>query len=148
MSRRDLIRMSPAEIDAYLNEPHLCRIGTIGPGGSIHMVAMNYGFVDGVPSFWTYGKAQKVKNLERNPSIGMIVDSGVKYSELKGAHLMGQAELIDDPAKVAALWESMKQRYGIANQGAAESSAPKRLVVKVHADKILSWDHGKLGGGY
>jgi len=140
--------MSTSEIDAYLAEPHLCRIGTMGPGGTIHMVAMNYGFVDGVPAFWTYRKAQKVKNLERDPSVGMLVDSGVAYRELKGVHLMGTAELLDDQAAVAALWASLNERYGSANESAAGSSAPKRLVVKVHAEKTLSWDHAKLGGSY
>ena len=148
MSRRDQIRMTPAEIDAYLAEPHLCRIGTFGPGGTVHMVAMNYGFVDGTPAFWTYGKAQKVKNLERNHSIGMLVDTGTLYHELRGVHLMGTGEIADDPASVNALWESMRERYRIKGDNAAGASAPKRMVVKVHADKVLSWDHNKLAGAY
>lgn len=140
--------MTEAEVAAYLAEPHLCRIGTTGPGGTIHMVAMNYGFVDGVPAFWSYRRAQKVKNLERNPAVGMLVDSGVAYSELRGVHLMGQAEVMDDLAVVLELGRSMLQRYGDANEAVAQASAPKRVVVKVHADKVLSWDHTKLGGGY
>ena len=68
--------MTSSEIVTYLAEPHLCRIGTVGPGATMHMVAMNYGFVDDTPAFWTYRKAQKVKNLERNSSIGMLVDTG------------------------------------------------------------------------
>lgn len=139
--------MTEEEVATYLHEPHLCRIGTIGPGGSVHLVAMNYGFVDDVPAFWTYKVAQKVKNLERNPSIGMIVDTGRLYSDLKGVHLMGRGEIIHDTEAVYALLDSMAARYGgIASS--ARSSAPKRCVVKVHADKVISWDHAKLGGGY
>ena len=148
MSRRDVVRMTPDEVDAYLAEPLLCRIGTIGPGGTIHLVAMNYGFVDGVPSFWSYRKAQKVLNIQRDPAVGMIVDTGVAYAALKGVHLMGRAEIIDDPAVVAELGRSMLERYGASNEKAALSSAPKRVVVKVHADKVISWDHAKLDGGY
>ena len=76
MASRVDLRMTDEEIAAFLAQPLLCRIGTFGPGGSVHMVAMNYGFLDGVPAFWTYRKAQKVKNLERNPAIGMLVDTG------------------------------------------------------------------------
>ena len=148
MSRRNLVRMTDAEIAAYLAEPHLCRIGTIGPGGSIHMVAMNYGFLGDIPTFWSYRRAQKIRNLERDPTVGMIVDSGVGYAELKGVHLMGRAEIIDDQALVAELGASMVRRYGTANEAVAQSSAPKRVVIKVHADKVLSWDHAKLAGGY
>lgn len=147
MSRRSIIEMTPAEAQAYLNEPHLCTIGTIGPGGTIHLVAMNYGFLDGVPAFWTYKKAQKTKNLERDDTISMLVDSGVRYSELKGVSIQGTAEVLHDVDAVLALAESMGERYGRMGDD-ARASAPKRAVVKVHANKTLTWDHGKLGGKY
>lgn len=147
MSRRDQIRMTDEEIAAYLAEPHLCTIGTIGPGGTIHMVAMNYGFLDGAPAFWTYQKAQKTLNLQRNPTISMLVDSGRKYSELKGVSIQGRGEIISDVDSVIALADSMGERYGRLAED-ARASAPKRAVVKVVADKIISWDHSKLGGRY
>jgi PPOX class probable F420-dependent enzyme len=139
--------MTDEEIAAYLGEPHLCTIGTIGPGGTVHLVAMNYGFIDGVPAFWTYQKAQKTKNLERNPTVSMLVDSGRRYSELKGVSLQGRAELLTEADAAFALADSMSERYGrLADD--ARASAPKRAVVRVIADKVLSWDHAKLGGGY
>lgn len=109
---------------------------------------MNYGFVGDVPAFWTYRKAQKARNLERDLSIGILVDTGKLYHQLKGVHLMGTAEMLEDAASVGALWESMRQRYRIQDENPASDSAPKRLVVKIHAAKILSWDHGKLAGSY
>lgn len=147
MSRRDLIRMTPEEIDAYLAEPHLCTIGTINPGGAIHLVAMNYGFLDGAPAFWTYQKAQKTKNLERDPTISMLVDSGRRYSELQGISIQGRGELIRDGDAVLALADSMAERYGGIG-GDAKASAPKRAVVRVIAEKTISWDHRKLDGNY
>jgi PPOX class probable F420-dependent enzyme len=147
MSRRDQIRMTDDEVAAYLAEPHLCTIGTIGPGGSIHMVAMNYGFLDGAPAFWTYQKAQKTLNLQRNPTVSMLVDSGRAYADLKGVSIQGRGELITDPDLVLALADSMAARYG-GVAADARASAPKRAVVKVVADKVISWDHGKLGGRY
>ena len=77
----------------------------------------------------------------------MLVDSGVKYSELKGVSIQGTGEVIHDVDAVLALAESMNDRYGAMADDAA-ASAPKRAVVKVHAAKTLTWDHGKLGGKY
>lgn len=145
--------MTEDEIAAFLAEPHLCTIGTIGPkrpGGApntVHLVAMNYGFLDGVPAFWTYKKAQKTKNLERDPSISMLVDTGKLYPELKGVSIQGRGELIHDEDAVMALADSMAERYG-GLPGDARASAPKRAVVRVMADKTMSWDHSKLGGKY
>ena len=152
MSRRSLIEMTEAEIDAYLAGPHLCRIGTIGPRGEVHLVAMNYGFVDGLVAFWTYRSAQKTKNLQRNPALSLIVDSGTTYAELKGVSMSGRAELGDDPDTLDAFARSMGSRYGMALTGStgskARASASKRVVVLLHPDRIMSWDHTKLGGGY
>lgn len=145
--------MTDDEIAAFLGEPHLCTIATIGkprPEGApnaVHLVAMNYGFVDGAPAFWTYKKAQKTKNLERNPSISMLVDSGTRYAELKGVSIQGRGELSDDEDAVQALADSMAERYG-GLPGDARASAPKRVVVRVLAEKTMSWDHTKLGGRY
>ena len=147
MSRRDQIRMTEEEVAAYLGEPHLCTIGTFGPGGTIHLVAMNYGFLDGAPAFWTYGKAQKTKNLERNPAVTMLVDSGRKYSELKGVQLVGHAQLLTDVDSVLALADSMGDRYGRMAED-ARASATKRVAVRIVVDKTVSWDHSKLGGRY
>jgi PPOX class probable F420-dependent enzyme len=152
MSRRDQIRMTPEEVDAYLHEPHLCRIGTMNPDGTIHLVAMNYGFVDGLPAFWTYRRAQKTLNLERNPTISMIVDTGYKYSELKGVSLVGTGTVRTDEAAMETYLASIRERYGGGPRGttgkAASASAPKRAVVTIAVEKVISWDHAKLGGGY
>lgn len=152
MSRRSQIAMSTEEIDAYLHESHLCRIGTIGPKGDIHLVTMNYGFVDGNVAFWTYKAAQKTKNLERNPTLSVLVDSGYKYSELKGVSMSGTAELRDDPEVMLEYGRSLAGRYGGPMKGAtgeaARASSTKRVVVILHPTKIMSWDHTKLGGTY
>lgn len=147
MSRRSIVEMTPDEVNRYLSEPHLCTIGTIGPGGTIHLVAMNYGFLDGAPAFWTYSKAQKTKNLERDSTISMLVDSGSHYAELKGVSLQGTGEIVDDLDSVMALVESMSDRYGMDAEQ-ARASALKRVAVKVHVANTLSWDHQKLGGKY
>ena len=144
--------MTEDEIDAFLGKPHLCTIGTIGPkreGGApntVHLVAMNYGFLDGLPAFWTYKKAQKTKNLERDPSISMLVDTGTQYTELKGVSIQGRGELLHDEDAIMALADSLAERYGLPDD--ARASAPKRAVVRILADKTMSWDHTKLDGKY
>lgn len=151
MSRRSQVAMTDDEVRAFLGEPHLCRIGTIGPRGEVHLVAMNYGFLDDQPAFWTYRSAQKTRNLERNPTLSLIVDSGRHYRELKGVSLSGTGELRDDPDSKAALLRSLGERYGEIRGStgeAASASSSKRVVVVLHPTRVMSWDHTKLGGRY
>jgi PPOX class probable F420-dependent enzyme len=152
MSRRDQVRMTDEEVDAFLQGRHTMNVGTFNHDGTIHLVAMWYGFVDGAPAFWTYRTSQKIKNLERNPSITCLVEDGEEYAELRGVELVGRGELITEPEQTMAIGESVFARYQgevtdevrpfVAQAGA------KRYAVKIHVDKVVSWDHRKLGGTY
>ncbi len=149
-SRRDLIRMTPAEVDEFLNGRHTMNIATHAPDGSIHLVAMWYGFLDGAPAFETYAKSQKVLNLRRNPNITALVEDGDDYDELRGVELVGTAEIIEDRDRLMEAARSVVQRYyGIddpaALDGAAEALANKRVAIRINVDKVVSWDHRKAG---
>jgi hypothetical protein len=89
MKRRDLIRMSHDEVAEFLRGRHTMNVATINHDGTIHMVAMWYGFVRKAPAFWTFGKSQKILNLERNPQITCLVEAPVGGSELVVVHEPG-----------------------------------------------------------
>src|SRR5690348_10894456 len=67
--RRDQIRMTPEEIDAYLDEQKTLQVASIDRDGTPHLVAMWFARWDGKLAFWTYGKSQKVLNVQRDPRI-------------------------------------------------------------------------------
>jgi PPOX class probable F420-dependent enzyme len=153
-SRRELVRMTDEEIDAFLHERQTMNIATFGPDGNIHLVAMWYGFTpDGRPAFETFSKSQKIKNLERDPRITVLVEDGDEYGELRGVELVGTAEVTDDRDVLMPIARNVVERYmGVENpddlDAVAEGLARKRSAVIINADKIVSWDHNKLGGTY
>ena len=149
VNQRALIKMSPGEVDEFLRERHSMTMSTISPDGSIHSVAMWYGFLEGAVAFETKAKAQKVKNLQRDPRLTCLVEAGDTYDQLRGVSLVGTGEIIDDPARMWELGVSVFERY---NGPYSEELKPfveamlnKRVVVKLHVDKIVTWDHRKLG---
>ncbi len=74
MSRRDQIRMSDDEVRAFLAEQKVMTVGTIGPRGRPHLMALWY-VPDGLGmTGWTYAKSQKAKNLERDPRATIHVE--------------------------------------------------------------------------
>jgi PPOX class probable F420-dependent enzyme len=152
MKRRDLIRMSDAEVDTFLHGRHTMNVATVNHDGTIHLVAMWYGFLDGKPGFWTYGRSQKILNLERNPQITCLVEAGEVYEELQGVELVGRAELVRDYDGRMAIGRNVFERYvgpvTDESEPFIESTGAKRIGVIVHVDRIVSWDHRKLGGTY
>ena len=93
MSRRDQIRMTDAEVDAFLAGRHTMNVASFNHDGTIHLVAMWYAVLDGDPVFWTFGKSQKIRNLQRDPRITLLVETGEEYAELMGVELVGRAEV-------------------------------------------------------
>ncbi|HXW83681.1 MAG TPA: pyridoxamine 5'-phosphate oxidase family protein, partial [Candidatus Binataceae bacterium] len=97
----------------------------------------------------SYGKAQKVVNIRRNPKVAVMVESGRSYSELQGVMARGQCEIIEDPAQMREALRSIAPRTaagGVPRE--ASSSIPKRVLLKIVPARISSWDHTKLGGRY
>lgn len=152
MKRRDLIRMSDDEVRAFLDGRHTMNVATMNHDGTIHLVAMWYGFVGDDTAFWTFGKSQKIRNLERNPQITCLVESGDTYEQLQGVEIVGRAELVPDHDGKMAIGRSVFGRYigewSDEMQPYLEQTGAKRVGVIVRPERVVSWDHRKLEGAY
>ena len=150
--RRDAIKMSDDEISAFLEAGRDLQVASINVDGTPHLVTMWYAMQGGEIAFWTYGKSQKIINLRRDPRLTVLVATGEVYEQLKGVSIQGQAEIVDDPDDVLRYGEAVYERYwGPLNDTVREgvrAMGAKRVVIVVKPDKILSWDHSKLGGSY
>lgn len=145
---RAQIKMTDDEIDAFLHEQKTAVMCTMHPRGSIHAVAMWYGFVDGCLTVETKEKSQKVQNLLRDPRMTVLVEDGDAYEELRGVELVGAAEVLHDPDQLWELGVSMYERYfgPYTEQArpAVEAMLNKRVAVRMRAERVVSWDHRKI----
>jgi PPOX class probable F420-dependent enzyme len=152
MKRRELINMADEEIEAFLAEVNTLQVATLNPDGTPHLVAMYYALIDGRIAFWSYGKSQKILNLQRDPRLTVMVETGDSYAELRGVQITGRAELSWDVDTVQKVGEALYPRYfGELNDDARAGvaySGRKRAAVFVDPDRVASWDHRKLGGTY
>ena len=152
MSRRDQIRMTPEEIREFLAGRHSMSVATHNHDGTLHLVAMWYGFLGEAPALWTYGKSQKVLNLTRDPRITCLIEAGDVYEELKGVELVGRGIVIEDRDVVQSVGRDVYARYWGPVDDAADARVAKmgakRAVVRIDVERIVSWDHSKLAGAY
>src|SRR5437879_12418661 len=143
-NRRQQMRLSPDEQAAFFRERKKAALATIDKDGFPHVVAMNYFALDGAFCMTSYGKAQKVVNIRRNPKVALMIEAGDEYAELRGVMIRGRCEILEDEASVRAASEASASPV----QPGALASAPKRVVLKIVPEKVISWDHRKLGGRY
>ena len=150
MAERPDIRLTAEEQEAFLRENRKAALATIDKDGFPHVVAMNLVARD--DAFWmtSYGKAQKVVNIRRDPKVGLMVETGSAYAELKGVMVRGHCEIIEgeDAVHQVFAWSAEARGESYKRPAGASSSAPKRVVLKIVPHKTVTWDHSKLGGRY
>lgn len=152
--RRDLVSMSDDELWSFIEQQKSAQFASIGRDGTPHLVPLWFAVADGAIVFETFTKSQKVVNLRRDPRCTILFEDGLEYSELRGASIKGRAELYDDDEKVHELSLAVLLRN--APEGAprealeqvSRAQAPKKTAIVVRPEKIMSWDHSKLGGIY
>lgn len=153
MSRRDQIRMTPDEVRAFLGECRDLQVASLNADGSPHLVTMWYALDGDRVCFWTYAKSQKVVNLRRDPRLAVLVAVGDRYEELRGVSINGRAEISAEPADVLRVGQAVYERYwgpivGDEVRDVVARMGAKRVAVTVVPDRVVSWDHRKLGGVY
>jgi hypothetical protein len=167
MSRREQIRMSEAEVAAFLGEERTLTCATQGPRGWPHLMPLWYVLRDAPADepgprlwAWTYGVSQKVKNLERDPRATVQVEAGEEYQLLRGVMLECEVRVHSELEIVGALGQEIFRRYATprgaepAGELPAEvgemvaKQAAKRVALEFVELRRATWDHRKLGGTY
>lgn len=158
MARKD-ITFSDEELAVFLEAGHNLQVATNGPGGYPHLSTLWYFVVDGKVAFRSFTKSQKIVNLQRDNRITVLVEKGETYETLQGAMIRGTATLSTDRDQVLDFYRRMTEKYGgpgiekgSVDPDAIEAMfgrfAEKNTAVTVEPEKIVTWDHTKLGGAY
>ena len=155
-SRRELIQMTDAERRQFLADAQTLIIVSNGRDGYPHPMPMWFGIdAAGCLLCTTFGKSQKVKNWQRDPKAALLVESGATYAELRGVVIYARTEIVLDAEAVQDVLVTISARgreLDAAERAALRRTvapnAAKRVGLKFHPEKYVSWDHSKLGGRY
>lgn len=168
MSRRDQIRMTGHEVHDFLAQEKVVVVSTFGPRGWPHSMPLWYTLREpeaaaafpleagGVEIWtWTFGKSQKVRNLERDPRATVLAEAGEdRYDQLRGVMIEAEAVVHRDTETCVEFGLELALRYGSGAsepeqmREAVEAQAPKRVALQYRPLRVVSWDHRKLGGTY
>ena len=148
--------MTRGEVDRFLGAARTMILCSNGRDGAPHPMPMWFGVEpDGTVVMTTFTKSQKIRNLERDPRVSLLVEAGEKYDELQGVVLYGEVELVRELPAVLDILARVTGRTGgapnvddAALRAGLEATARKRTGIRVRPTRVVSWDHRKLGGVY
>jgi PPOX class probable F420-dependent enzyme len=145
--------MTETEIEEFLAGSKKVQVATVNPDGTPHLTTLFYVVRDGRIAFWTYGRSQKIKNLQRDPRITCLVETGDDYFELRGVSVSGRAEIVTGEDEIRAIGSAVASRMvdgadlGDIGRDEVERQVRKRVGVVVVPLKTASWDHRKMLAG-
>lgn len=150
---RDKVKLTDEEVAALLGENLKVQVAANGHEGFPHLTTLFYVVREGKIAFWTYGRSQKIVNLERDPRVTALVEDGVDYFELRGVSIEGRAEIVRDYDTIFEIGSAVATRMvgaesfdalGDFGRETVEKQATKRVGVIIHPEKVASWDHRKM----
>lgn len=141
-------RMTDQEVKAFLDaKPGWIILSTIGPNGYPHSVPLGYFRLGDNIYLGCRTGTQKVKNIERNPRVSLVLESGSTMQDIKGVMIQGQATVHTDPETVLRLSREAARRRGVADDALPQAPRPGIAYIKVEPRRIISWDYSREANG-
>jgi hypothetical protein len=86
---------------------------------------------------------QKVRNIERNPKVSLMWESGSTMLDIKGVLIQGEAAIVTAPEEVLPLLREGSRRRGVAEDQLPTEARPGAAYIRVQRRRVISWDYGK-----
>ena len=141
--------MSLEDISSYLKESRTIILVSNGKNGYPHPMPMWYA-VDEKNTVYmtTFKKSQKIEILKRDPRVALLVESGDSYNQLKSVLIYTRVDLVDILMKISIQRGDLEDDSDETVRQGMLKTAGKRMGMVFSPEKIVSWDHSKLGGVY
>jgi PPOX class probable F420-dependent enzyme len=94
---------------------------------------------------------KKIARIRHDPRASFLVESGDQYTELRGVHLTGRVELVEDAAATSRIEAAVNLKYAAFRPPAASLPAAAQAYYAQQAflrfvpdGRILTWDNARL----
>ncbi|MDA0351076.1 MAG: pyridoxamine 5'-phosphate oxidase family protein [Chloroflexi bacterium] len=136
--------LTTEEAHAFLDSrPGWIILTTFDRNGYPHTVPIGYFRVGDEVFIGCRDATQKIRNIERNPKVSLLIESGSTMADLKGLMLQGDADVVRDDAERLRL-----AREGAKQRGMPEADWPTEVrsssvYIRVRPLRMVSWDNAK-----
>ncbi|MEM9135479.1 MAG: pyridoxamine 5'-phosphate oxidase family protein [Actinomycetota bacterium] len=129
--------------DAFLDtKPGWIILSTITPDGYPHSVPLGY-FRDGDRIYCgCRDDTTKIRNIEQNPKVSLVIEAGSTMSDIKGAMVQGTATVRRDEASVLDLMRKGAAQRGVPEEDLPTEARPGSAYIEVAIERRISWDYG------
>ena len=130
------------EAHDYLDsKPGWIVLTTIGPDGYPHSVPLGYFRLGSDIVMGVRGNTRKLKNIEDNPRVSLLLESGRASGEIKGLMVQGTATLHSDPQEALHYAREAARLRGVPEHEYPTELRQDAVYIKVTPQRLRSWDY-------
>jgi general stress protein 26 len=145
--------MEKDEYEKLFNHNCYCEMAHVSKNGYPIVTPMFYMVLDGLIHMSSIQKyRRKAHDLEVNPKMSLCIhNDGANAWRQKAILIIGRAEVSYDEElrkkihwlMIDKYWWELKEEK-IRQEAFTALDTPNRVIIKVHPEKIMSWDFGKM----
>jgi nitroimidazol reductase NimA-like FMN-containing flavoprotein (pyridoxamine 5'-phosphate oxidase superfamily) len=136
--------LSPDEVRAFLDaKPGWIVLSTIGQNGYPHSVPLGYFRLGDDIYMGCRANTQKLRNIERNPRVALVLESGRTMQDIKGVMIQGDATVYAAPEDVLRLSREAARLRGVAEEMLPTEPRAGAAYIGVVPRHVISWDYGR-----
>jgi general stress protein 26 len=137
-------KMTKDEIHAFLDsKPGWIALTTVSRDGFPHTVPIGYFRVGDDVVIGCRAGTQKLLNIERNPKVSVMLESGSTMQDIKGVCIQGTATVITDRAGVLDMQREAARKRGVPEEQLPTEVREGAAYIRVTPTRYISWDYGR-----
>jgi nitroimidazol reductase NimA-like FMN-containing flavoprotein (pyridoxamine 5'-phosphate oxidase superfamily) len=145
------IRLSDDEAWAVVADAHTGILTTLRRDGMPVTLPMWFVALDRTVCFSAPSRTKKVARLRHDDRAAFLVESGLRWAELRAVHMTGHVEIVADDTHAARIGDALDTKYAsFRTDSSAMPSATRahysgRTFFRLQPDaRMLTWDNARL----
>ena len=135
-------KMTIEEAHEFLDsKPGWITLTTVGPDGYPHAVPLGYFRLGNDILMGVRGNTLKLKNIQGNPKVSLLLESGTSLQDIKGLMVQGTATVHSDPEETLHYAREAARLRGVPEQDLPTEPREGAVYVKVTPERFRSWDY-------
>ena len=123
------------------SKPGWMMLTTIGPDGYPHTVPLGYFRLGDEVLMGVRSETRKLRNIEANPKVSLLLESGKTRKEIKGLMIQGLATIHTDPEETLQYARESAKLLGASGSELPTEPRKDAVYIRVVPERIRSWDY-------
>ena len=135
-------KMSIEEAHEFLDsKPGWIALTTIGPDGYPHAVPLGYFRLGNDILMGVRGNTRKLKNIQGNPKVSLLLESGTSLEDIKGLMVQGTATVHSNSDETLHYAREAARLRGVPEPDLPTEPRENAVYIKVTPARFRSWDY-------